>query len=280
MRNHANLDAATVDGFGEEWAAFDQEPLADTERQRLFEQYFALLPLDRLRDAEGFDLGCGSGRWALMVAPQVRKLHCIDPSPKALEVCRRKLAGIPNAQVHLAGAHDIPLPDGSQDFGYSLGVLHHIPDTEAALKQCIAKLRAGAPFLVYLYYTFDNRPAWFRALWRISDVGRRGISRLPFGLRRAAAEVIAAVVYFPLARLARSASRMGADVSHWPLSHYREVGFYTMRTDALDRFGTRLEHRFSRREIEAMMRRSGLADIRFAEGPPFWVAVGTKAGGE
>jgi len=50
-----------------------------------------------------------------------------------------------------------------------------------------------------------------------------------------------------------------------------------MRTDALDRFGTRLEHRFSRVQIDAMMRASGLIDIRFREGEPYWVACGRKA---
>jgi 2-polyprenyl-3-methyl-5-hydroxy-6-metoxy-1,4-benzoquinol methylase len=43
------------------------------------------------------------------------------------------------------------------DFGYSLGVLHHIPDAQKALSDCVKKLKLGAPFLVYLYYSFDNR---------------------------------------------------------------------------------------------------------------------------
>jgi len=50
-----------------------------------------------------------------------------------------------------------------------------------------------------------------------------------------------------------------------------------MRTDALDRFGTRLEQRFTRDEIERMMQASGLEDIQFRDGPPFWVACGSKA---
>ena len=32
------------------------------------------------KKAEGFDMGCGTGRWAKFVAPKVGKLHCIDPS--------------------------------------------------------------------------------------------------------------------------------------------------------------------------------------------------------
>jgi hypothetical protein len=51
-----------------------------------------------------------------------------------------------------------------------------------------------------------------------------------------------------------------------------------MRTDALDRFGTRLEQRFTRDEIKQMMHNAGLEDIRFSDSKPFWVAVGFKSG--
>lgn len=273
-----NVDLETVAGFGEEWSAFTQEALSPAEHRKMFAEYFEMFPLHALEQAEGFDLGCGSGRWAALVAPHVAKLHCIDPANKALEVSRRRLCGMANVEFHLAGAHDMPLRDESQDFGYSLGVLHHIPDTELALRRCVAKLRCGAPFLVYLYYRFDNRPGWYRALWQASEFGRNLISRLPFGAKRAAAEIIAASVYFPLARAARLAEKSGANVSGWPLNHYRNYGYYTMRTDALDRFGTRLEQRFSRPEIEAMMHRSGLENIQFRDAPPYWIAIGWKAG--
>ena len=276
-RNGPNVDRATIEGFGQEWSAFTQEELDPAEHRRMFGEYFEMFPIDELEQAEGFDLGCGSGRWAALLAPHVARLHCIDPSKKALDVSRRRLSASANVEFHLAGAHEIPLPDESQDFGYSLGVLHHIPDTELALRNCVAKLRRGAPFLVYLYYRFDNRPGWYRALWQASEIGRNLISRLPFGARRALAEVIAASVYFPMSRAARLAERLGANVSGWPLSHYRSYGYYTMRTDALDRFGTRLEQRFSRGEIEAMMNRCGLEKIQFREAPPYWIAVGWKA---
>ena len=50
-----------------------------------------------------------------------------------------------------------------------------------------------------------------------------------------------------------------------------------IRIVALDRFGTRLEQRFSKAQIEAMMARSGLTDIVFREGVPYWVACGRRA---
>jgi ubiquinone/menaquinone biosynthesis C-methylase UbiE len=272
----SNIDVKTVEGFGEEWAAFDQMKLDPAEHARLFESYFSLFPFEELEAAEGFDLGCGSGRWAALVAPRVGTLHCIDPSAKALEVSRRRLSGQPNLHFHLAGVDDIPLDDASQDFGYSLGVLHHIPDTEAAMESCVRKLKPGAPFLVYLYYSFDNRPAWFRSIWEMTEPLRSTISRLPFRLRKALSGGIAAGVYFPMARFARLLERLGVNVSAMPLSAYRLHSFYTMRTDALDRFGTRLEQRFSRSEIQRMMERCGLSDIRFSDGVPYWVAIGRK----
>jgi SAM-dependent methyltransferase len=272
-----NIDPQTVAGFGEEWAAYDQSGLDAEERARLFEEYFSVFPFDSLpAGAEGFDMGCGSGRWAALAAPRVGTLHCIDPAGAALAVARRNLAGLANCRFHLAGVSDIPLPDASQDFGYSLGVLHHIPDTEAAMRSCIAKLKPGSPFLVYLYYALDNRPAWFRGLWKASDFGRRLISGLPFRLRKPVTVGIAYTIYWPLSRLARGLERRGMNVASLPLSAYRHCSLYTLKTDALDRFGTRLEQRFSRTQIETMMRNCGLTEIRFRQGTPYWVACGRK----
>ena len=101
----------------------------------------------------------------------------------ALEVAKNNLEGVDNCQFHLASVDDIPLPDESADFGYSLGVLHHIPDTAGGIKACVAKLKKGAPFLIYLYYAFDNKPVWYRFLWNLSEIGRFFISRMPYFLR-------------------------------------------------------------------------------------------------
>ena len=277
MPSEGNIDPLTVAGFGEEWAAYDQTGLGEREHRELFDAYFSVFPFESLpANPEGFDLGCGSGRWAALAAEKVGTLHCIDPSDRALAVARRRLEGRANVRFHLAGADSIPLPDGSQDFGYSLGVLHHIPDTRAALRDCVAKLKPGAPFLVYLYYAFDNKPGWFRSLWKATEAGRWTISRLPFPLRKAVTTVIATLVYWPATRLARAAEAAGRDVDNFPLSAYRRNSFYTLRTDALDRFGTRLEQRFTRAEIQQMMEEAGLEDIVFRDSVPYWVACGRR----
>ena len=249
LKESPNVDHKVVQGFGDEWNRFTQSELSSKELKDVFRLYFSIFPWDRLpKDAVGFDLGCGSGRWAKLVAPRVKKLHCIDPS-LALDIARKNLMEFKNCEFHNATVDEIPLKDNSMDFGYSLGVLHHCPDTQAGLDECVKKLKIGAPFLVYLYYDFDNRPWWFRIIWRITDLIRRVISRMPYSLRYWASQIIAATVYFPLARLSWAVEEIGFSSKNIPLSIYRNLSFYLMRTDALDRFGTRLEQRFSYNQI-------------------------------
>jgi len=271
-----NVHAPTVAGFGDEWSRLDQSELPADEQKALFNEYFSIFPWAELAEKPvGFDLGCGSGRWAQMVAPQVAHLHCIEPST-ALDVARRNLALMTNCSFHQASVAKIPLPDGSMDFGYTLGVLHHIPDTQAGIEACVKKLKVGAPLLLYLYYAFDQRPIWFRALWRVSDVLRQLISRMPYLLRFYTSQCIAAVVYFPLARFSMVAEKLGVNVYHFPLRYYRHRSFYTMRTDALDRFGTQLERRFTKPQIKRMMESAGLERILFSDSQPYWCAVGYR----
>lgn len=273
----SNLDPRTVASFGDEWSRFDQSGMADSEAIKVFNEYFSIFPWAALPpDATGFDMGCGSGRWARWVAPRVGHLHCIDPSA-AIEVARANLAEHANTEFHCASVDAPGLPTGSQDFGYSLGVLHHVPDTAAAIRCCVTLLKPGAPFLVYLYYAFDNRPWWFRALWRVSDWARRGVYRLPADLKHGVTDVIAALIYWPLARLSLAMERFGLQVGGVPLSYYRHHSFYTMRTDARDRFGTPLEQRFSRAQIARMLEAAGLTNVRFSNAAPYWCAVGTRA---
>jgi SAM-dependent methyltransferase len=272
-----NVDEQVAAGFGDEWSRFDQSELSSEAKQRIFDEYFGIFPW-QLVDASsnGADFGCGSGRWASVVAPRVGHLYCVDASAAALESARRNLRNFANCSLIHSGLDEMPIAPASLDFAYSLGVLHHIPDTRAALSRCVEKLKPGAPLLLYLYYSFDNKPDWYRLLWQLSDLVRRSVSRLPHALRYATSQIIAAAIYWPLARGARLGARRGFSTRSWPLAYYADKPFYVMRTDALDRFGTRLEKRFSRSQVEALMRSCGLERIVFSDSMPFWCAVGYR----
>ena len=59
-----------------------------------------------------------------------------------------------------------------------------------------------------------------------------------------------------------------------PLYGYENKSFYIIRNDALDRFGTPLEQRFTKKQIQDMMERCGLSDIVFSNNIPYWHVVG------
>lgn len=272
----SNIHESTVRGFGDEWRHFDRVDVPDYAK--IGEDYFHIFPWDKIpTDAVGFDLGCGTGRWAQYAASKARTLHCIDASLEALEVARKNLGANPAVVFHHASVEAIPLPDASADFGYSLGVLHHVPDTAAGLRACVKKLKPGAPFLLYLYFAFENKPRWYRGLWSLSEFIRAFVSRMPHPIRFGISQILAVAVYWPLSRLAFVLEKLNMGVDSVPLAYYRDKSMYVMRTDALDRFGTRLEKRFTKDQINGMMLAAGLERIVFSDKRPYWVALGYKA---
>jgi ubiquinone/menaquinone biosynthesis C-methylase UbiE len=266
-----------VKDFGNEWKRFDQSIVKKSELKNIFDQYFNIFPLKELnKNLIGFDLGCGSGRWAKFIAPKVKKLNCIDPSVEAISVAKKNLINFKNINYINSEVNKKILIKNSQDFGYCLGVLHHIPDTLNGIKICNMMLKKNAPFLIYLYYKFDNRNFLFTSLWKISDFLRLLICFLPFNIKKLFTDFLALLIYYPLAKLSYVIDKLGIKTSSMPLSFYKNKSFYTMRTDSLDRFGTKLEKRFTKSEIENLLSMSGFKDIKFSEKSPFWVATCRK----
>ncbi len=275
---NSNVSDEVIEGFGLEWEKFDQGKLRIEELKKVWEDYFRLFPWDKLPPDGGIgaDIGCGSGRWARFVAPKVHHLHIIDPSKRALTVAVNNLKDCSNISSYLSDVENMPLDDSSLDFAYSLGVIHHIPGPGLAIRTISKKLKPGAPFLVYLYYSFDNKPNWFRTLWRWTDYSRRIISKLPFRKRYWASQFIALSVYWPFARVGFLLDKLGILPASWPLSYYKDKPLYIMRNDSLDRFGTVLEQRFSRQEVRSLLEDNGFIDITISDEPPYWCACGIK----
>ena len=167
----ANIDPATVASFGDEWTRFDR--FSDTDVQRIGDEYFDVVTPGMLpADAVALDLGCGSGRWALYVASRCAFVEAVDPSDAVL-AAQAMTRDRPNVRVTQASVDTLPFPDDSFDFILCLGALHHMPDTAAALKAAVRKLRPGGWMLVYIYYALENRSPGYRLLFGVSDVGRR-----------------------------------------------------------------------------------------------------------
>lgn len=271
-----NIDASVVKSFGEEWGKFSVHN--EESVRELRKEYFDIIDETIVnRNTYMIDIGCGSGRWTDYFTDKAGFIEAIDPS-EAVFVADNMLGEKDNVRITRASVDTIPWDDETFDFGMSIGVLHHIPDTRQALINCVKKIKKGGHFYVYLYYRFDNRGFLFKAVFYLSNVLRLIISRLPTRLKRIVCDILAVVIYWPLSRFAKLLTGIGLKklAKKIPLEPYANKPFYNLRNDCLDRFGTKLEQRFLRSEVEAMMTEAGLREIKFGETSAFWHAVGKR----
>ena len=86
-------------------------------------------------------MGCGTGRWASFVSEKVKLLICIDASNKAARVAKKNISDNKKCHIIQGRIDCLPFEDNSLDFAYSLGVLHHLPDTADAFKKMCKKIK-------------------------------------------------------------------------------------------------------------------------------------------
>ena len=270
-----NIDRETIQSFGDEWLEFDE--FSDEDIRVAGDEYFDIVPESVYAGKYVLDVGCGTGRWSKYLSGKVSALEAVDPSEAVLSAAAL-LQNNDNVRISQASADDIPFSNNTFDFVLSLGVLHHIPDTQAAMQKCIDKLKPGGHFLVYLYYSLDNRGFFFKTLFHLSNLMRNIISSFPFRLKKMVCDLLAFSLYLPFIAVARLLQSVGfmECAKRVPLSYYVGKSLHIIRNDSLDRFGTPLEKRFSRERIQHMMTGCGLSNIVFSENKPFWHALGRK----
>lgn len=276
LNNSENIDSDVVKAFGEEWSKFSVHN--DESVRELRKEYFDIVNETMVnKNTYMIDIGCGSGRWTDYFTDKAGFIEAIDPSD-AVFAADNMLGKKENVRITKASVDTIPWPDETFDFGMSIGVLHHIPNTKQALIDCVKKIKKGGYFFVYLYYRFDNRGIIFKSVFYLSNIFRLVISRMPGPLKKFVCDILAAIVYWPLSRFAGLLHTLNLHglAKKIPLEPYYNKPFYNLRNDCLDRFGTKLEQRFLKSEIEEMMKAAGLTDIVFGEKSAFWHAVGRK----
>ena len=271
-----NIDSDTVESFGEEWQKFDE--FSDEEIKNAGDQYFDIVTEEQLNSSSYvLDLGCGSGRWTKYMADKAGFIEAIDPSDAVFNAAST-YGKLDNVRFTQASVDTIPFPDNTFDFLISLGVLHHIPDTSKALQSVIQKLKPGGYALIYLYYALDNRGVFYKLIFHLSTALRRIVSILPRFLKQLICDIIALLIYLPFVLLSKVVKTIipGNLYMKVPLAYYRDKSWNIIRNDALDRFGTPLEQRFSKQEITMMLEKAGMESIVFSEGEPFWHVLAKK----
>lgn len=117
-----------------------------------------LAPFARFHDGKGHDvleIGVGVGADHLEWARSgPRSLSGIDLTERAVEKTAERLAvyGF-RSDLRVADAERLPFPDASFDIVYSYGVLHHTPNTPAAVEEVRRVLRPNAIARIMIYHS-------------------------------------------------------------------------------------------------------------------------------
>jgi ubiquinone/menaquinone biosynthesis C-methylase UbiE len=117
----------------------------------------AFAQFERWSGKRVLEIGVGLGTDFTRFARAGADLTGIDLTEAAVAAVSRRLAleGL-DAELSVADAEQLPFPDGSFDLVYSWGVLHHTPDTQAALAEVRRVLEPGGEARVMLY----SRRSW------------------------------------------------------------------------------------------------------------------------
>lgn len=109
---------------------------------------FAEFPGKRL-----LEVGCGMGTDLLQFARGGAHVTGVDLTPRSIEISRRHLSLYDRTgEFAIADCETLPFADESFNVAYSNGVLHHTPDTAAAVREIHRVLRPGGHARVMLYH--------------------------------------------------------------------------------------------------------------------------------
>jgi SAM-dependent methyltransferase len=154
-----SVEFGAWDGTAEYFRAVDRIRREDNERWS-FRRFYEFSPQagKRLLDA-----GCGIGFFTRHYAREGYDVHAVDLAPSAVRTTARSLAleGLPGRVVQ-ASVEDLPFGDDSFDIIISNGVIHHTPDTRAAVDEFYRVLRPGGLASVCIYYRniLLRQPLW------------------------------------------------------------------------------------------------------------------------
>jgi SAM-dependent methyltransferase len=247
--------------FGFQWKLHARTQWDDETSQRS-ENAFRKRTGFRPEDLAGklvLDVGCGMGRFAEVATRWGAHVVGIDLS-LAAEVAAQNLAER-NAAIFQADVFQLPFAEGSFDFIYSIGVLHHTPDCERAVKVLPKLLKPGGRIAVWLYSAYNP---WYR----MSDVYRKVTrSMSPEVLYKLCYVVIPLYGMHQLFRKIPLVGKPASAALAWliPMAFHKDPTWRVL--DTFDWYSPWYQSKHTYEEVFRWFESCGLEDLRVIEQP-------------
>ena len=246
---------AYASSFGFQWQTFRHTQLDSQNRTRISADTLYAATGWTPEDYRGrlvLDVGVGSGRFAEVAAEAGGEVVGIDLTA-AVDAAYASIGRRPNVHIVQADVFHMPFRDGTFDKAFSIGVLHHTPDPEAAFGRMVASVREGGAVAIYVYARYG--PAH-----RFADSIRVVTTRLPLKLMLAASTVAVPLYYVYRLPLVGGMLRIVAPISMHPNWRWRWL-------DTFDWYTPRYQFKYLYPEVFRWFRANGLEQIEIFDEP-------------
>ncbi|HOX23372.1 MAG TPA: class I SAM-dependent methyltransferase, partial [Elusimicrobiales bacterium] len=204
-----------------------------------------------LRGKTVLDAGCGMGRYLEIAARSAGEVVGADLS-LAVDSAYDNVGKLPNVHIVQADIMRLPFKPGVFDAAYSLGVLHHTPDTKKAFLSLVPLLKKGALASIWVYSKED---AYMRLSHRFSDFYRIFTSRLPKKLLWQLSRLSVPLYYLKKIKKLHTLLDVVLPMSNHPEPQWRVL-------DTFDWYSPRYQHKHTYAEVDAWFKEAGFEEVR------------------
>ena len=263
-------------------------PVDDLEKYRAWQdpqkrraEYHLLFPSRSFdQDHSILVAGCGTSqaakhamRWP---TARVTGIDFSETSVRCSEELKRRYR-LDNLEVHRLPIEQARELNARFDHIVCTGVLHHLPDPEAAFQNLLRYLKPGGEIQIYLYWQPERRSIKSALLSAVNST-RNLTTRLPHWAVHALAypSALAAFLFFVWPyQVMKRVPALRSVAANMPMKQYAVLPFRVCVNDQLDRFSAPIENRYTKTEVEAWLSSAGLQ--KFQVIPNFgWLGTGQK----
>lgn len=248
------LKKKTADSFGFEWSQFHE-----LKSEKGFLEFISPMENHFFKGKTVLDAGCGNGSYAYYSASYGAEVIAVDFSD-SVSVAKENTKNM-DVQVVRADITHPPFKEGSFDYIFSIGVLHHLPEPEIGFLQLVPLLKPSALISIWVYGRTKQWAAVYFYEPMIS-ITHHLPHRLLYYLCYLPAIIMEITNY---CYLLLNEVRLTKLACYLPFKYYAAYSFSVKLNDAFDVFATPSARYYTEEEIYKWFFLAGLVDILITE---------------
>ncbi|MCF7835508.1 MAG: class I SAM-dependent methyltransferase [Candidatus Marinimicrobia bacterium] len=242
--------------FGYEWGKYSE---LDSNYEIQFRKWISPLKPEDFKNKKVLDVGCGMGRNSYWFLKHGADVVAFDYDKRTVGAAKKLL----DDRVKFISVYDISYKD-EFDLAFSIGVIHHLPDPELAIRKMTESVKIGGQVLIWVYGYENNE--WIEKI--VSPVRKLFTSKLPPKLLDFLTYFVSVPFYLLIKTL---------PFKHVYLKQLKIFGFKHVHSIIFDQLLPEIAHYYTKDQARGLLEQAGLKDIQINScNNNSWTVVGVK----